>query len=494
MILLWLDINTSFAHSSLALPALHAQVTSKEWQWHIVSGKLHAPYADYIQRAIGLQPDVIAATAWLFNHEYLLALVSRIKALCPHTYVILGGPEFLGNNEAYLRRHPYVNAVFRGEGEEIFPQWLQLWDHPQKRGRLTGICTIDNQGVYRDGGKAKATSLEALIPPENSLFFPFNKPFVQLETTRGCYNNCSFCVSGGDKPLRSLSVHQIRIRLKNMEAKGVRKIRMLDRTFNENPKRSLALLRLFEEFAGSLHFHVEIHPGILTREVKTLMTTLPKGLLHVEAGVQSFDDQVLEASGRTGNSTSLLEGLTFLCSAPNFETHTDLIAGLPYYTLLRLKEDIHTLIALNPDEIQLELLKLLPGTSMREGAFNWGITYAPLPPYEVLSTPAMPPQDVREAQQLSRLLDGWYNHSHWNFPFKELVLREPAFLDDFLTELMHRGLLDQPLSMERRGLLLYEFCRTHYPHYLPQISQTWIEAGYSPKKAPGQYAIKQKNI
>jgi hypothetical protein len=188
-----------------------------------------------------------------------------------------------------------------------------------------------------------------------------------------------------------------------------------------------------------------------------------------------------------GNSASALEGLKFLCSCPHFETHTDLIAGLPHYTLTQLKQDIYTLMRLSPDEIQLELLKLLPGTPMREEAAGLGIAFAPLPPYEVLSTPAMTPYDLQQAHQLSRLLDGWYNHSDWKTPFSLLVLQEPAFLDDFLQELMQRGLLDQPLSMERRGLLLFEFCLGSYPDYLPQISETWINAGYSLKKTPGYY-------
>ncbi|MCL2502477.1 MAG: DUF4080 domain-containing protein [Bacteroidales bacterium] len=485
MILLWLDINCAYAHSSLALPAIHAQVSDKTCRWHVVSGNLHYPYASFTREALRLRPDVIAATAWLFNHNYLLEIISRIKALLPHTYVVLGGPEFLGDNEAYLKAHPYINAVFRGEGEEIFPQWLRLWNNPEAQSRLSGVCTLDSQGKYCDGGRAKASCFEALHPPESSSFFPFDKPFVQLETTRGCSNDCFFCVSGGDKPLRSLSLTQIRARLLHLRDKGVRDIRILDRTFNASPKRSMDLLGIFGEFAGTFRFHIEIHPALLGSEVRALMASLPKGLLHIEAGIQSLDDRVLQASGRSGNSASALDGLNFLCSCPNFETHTDLIAGLPHYSLIQLKADIYTLMELWPDEIQLELLKLLPGSRMSLEAARLGIVYSPRPPYEVLATPDMTPDDLEEARQLSRLLDGWYNHSHWKIPFARLVLQESAFLDDFLHELMRRELLDRPLSMERRGLLLYEFCDASYPNYLPQVSEAWINAGYSLKKAPG---------
>ena len=43
-------------------------------------------------------------------------ITSRVKALLPDACLILGGPEFLGDNEEFLRKNPFVDCVFRGEG------------------------------------------------------------------------------------------------------------------------------------------------------------------------------------------------------------------------------------------------------------------------------------------------------------------------------------------------------------------------------------------
>ena len=496
MILLWLDINSSYAHSSLALPALHAQSTksNREWQWHVVSGLLTTPLSHFIEEAVRLQPNVIAATAWLFNHNRLLEVLSRIKALLPECSIFLGGPEFLGQNETYLRTHPFINAVFRGEGEEIFPQWLQSWNHWEEQHCLQGICTLDNQGVYRDNGIAKVAHFAAIAPPEASIFYPLYKPFVQIETARGCFNDCYFCVSGGDKPIRSLPVEQIRARLQLLVERGIREVRVLDRTFNANTKRTTALLSLFSEFTGLLKFHIEIHPAFLTNKIIDILKGLPNGLLHIEAGLQSLDDHVLNASGRNGNNARSMHGIRLLKACNRFEIHADLIAGLPHYTLARIKEDVKELMHIQLDEIQLELLKLLPGTQMREKAASLGITYAPTPPYEVLSTPTMSTKMLYEAQQLSRLLDGWYNGSgEWRETFVQLTLLNSCFLDSFLQYLMQKQLLEQPLSKERRGLLLYDYCAIHHPDYAPHVSAAWIMAGYSLHKTPGIHAIPIKN-
>ena len=490
MILLWLDINSSYAHSSLALPALHAQSVDENWQWNIVSGTMQSPYIHFLKEAMRLKPDVIAATAWLFNHNHLLDVVSRIKAILPHTYIILGGPEFLGDNEHYVRSHPFVDAVFRGEGEEVFHRWLQVWCVPEQRDRLPGICTIDCQGNYLDNGMAKVDCFHKLLPPESSPFFSLSKPFVQIETTRGCFNDCYFCASGGDKPIRSLTMEQIRTRIHELSSLNIQEIRVLDRTFNARPKRTVELLSLFRAFSGKIRFHVEVHPSFLSSEIIDILRDLPCGLLHIEAGIQSLDDRVITLSGRMGNRQKMVQNLSLLKDNKRLEIHGDLIAGLPNYTLARLKEDVKELILLELDEIQLELLKVLPGTRMRKEAASLGIAYAPTPPYEVLATPTMTPEMLHEAQQLSRLLDGWYNgKSDWRKPFVQLTLAYPCFLDSFLHFLMHEQLLEQPLSMERRGLLLYDFCTTHYPIWLPEISAAWITAGYSLKKAPGQHAV-----
>ena len=133
MKLLWIDLNCSYAHSSLALPALHAQVMHRaDIEWVVVRTTNNETVGTAVDAIYAHRPDVIAATAWLFTHEQLLHVIGRAKALMPRVKVVLGGPEFLGDNEAYLRQHPEVDAVFRGEGEESFARWLDVWDEPEK--------------------------------------------------------------------------------------------------------------------------------------------------------------------------------------------------------------------------------------------------------------------------------------------------------------------------------------------------------------------------
>ncbi len=504
MKILWLDLNCSYAHSSLALPALHAQVMHRtDVEWNVVRTTPGEPVGVVVDAIHAHRPDVLAATAWLFTHEHLLHVVSRVKALMPHVKVILGGPEFLGDNRQYMLCHPEVDCVLRGEGEESFAQWLEVWSKPAEWGSIPGLCFVEKgddgsaacykADAYHDGGMARVADFAALHAPEESTLFTWSKPFVQLETTRGCFNTCAFCVSGMGDPIRMLPIDEIRRRLQNIRERGIRDVRVLDRTFNYHAKRAIELLLLFAEFHPGMRFHLEIHPALLPQSVREVLKSMPHGLLHLEAGIQSLRQEVLDGSLRKGTLEHSLDGLRFLCSLQNLVTHADLIAGLPHYTLAQIYEDIHTLAEYRAGEIQLESLKLLPGTLMRRDAVELGIRYSPLPPYEVLATDAISSSELQEARRLSRLLDAYYNTPAWQSFTRSLILDEEDFLHRFLAYLTRHNYIDQPMSLERRGELLYLFCCEHYPHRVTDAAVAWIEAGMSLKKRPAE-GVRTKHV
>lgn len=494
MKILWLDINSSYSHSSVALPAIHAQVSQhREWEWCVVRGTINDNPGAVAAAVAELEPDVIAATFWLFTHQMQIEVLSRAVQLLGDVKIVCGGPEFLGDNEEFLRRNAFVNAVVRGEGEVALPMFLtSIHDSSNWRG-VEGLCWLED-GQYHDNGVARVLDFAELKYPEDSSFFCWDKPFVQLETTRGCFNTCAFCVSGGEKPVRSQSLKQVAARLENICEHGIRDVRVLDRTFNYDMARACSMLDLFTQYAGRMRFHLEIHPSLLTDTLKAKLSELPDGLLHLEAGIQSLDSGVLAASGRKGSLQTSLEGLKYLASLSNVETHADLIAGLPEYSLEMLYNDIIKLVEIGVDELQIESLKVLPGTKMRAYADALSLKYSPLPPYEVLQTPVTGPSELRSAMRLSRTIDLYYNAEIWQNVFRELVCSDTDFLLAFTMHLKEMMVLDSPISMERRGVILFEYCRRHRPERMSDVSLAWIQGGFSLKKEPAGNILKIKNL
>ena len=508
---IWLDINASWSHSSLALPALHANLspaTAASCNMQVVRGTIKSPVAQIVQEVAALEPTYIFATGWLFNINYLSEVLARVSALCSPQGIFLGGPEFLGDNSDFLRSHPYITAVFKGEGEEMFEEFISsLLGGDSAWRSIPGFeyflpDSSCGSFTYHSSSAVVVKNFKDICSPEDSPLFSWDKSFVQIETSRGCFNSCRFCVSGIEKcPIQDIPIEGLRSRLENICARGIRQVRVLDRTFNGNPHRALQLLDLFKEFAGRLNFHLEVHPALLfpanesesVGKLREALMQMHSGLLHLEAGIQTLRQDVLDLCARKGSCAQAVEGLKHLCGSSAFEVHADLIAGLPGYSYAQLVEDTLELMHICPGEIQLESLKLLPGTWFRLNSDELGIRYSPLPPYEVLQTPAISYEELGKAMTLSKILDLWYNDEKWREPFCAVFAQEVSglpLLHQLIEELHGTDYITQPLSLENKGILLYRFCCKHVPSQSPLVSLQWVRNGLSTKKEPAGNFVK----
>ena len=106
----------------------------------------------------------------------------------------------------------------------------------------------------------------------------------------------------------------------------------------------------------------------------------------------------------------------------------------------------------------------------------------------------MSPDELKGAMQLSRTIDLYYNSESWQKVFGKLVCSHSEFLNDFTSHLKEMMVLDSPISSERRGVILYEYCKRHHPEHLSDVSIAWIQGGFSLKKEPAGTIIKVKNL
>lgn len=487
MRILWLDINASYSHSSLAIPALHAQLSKSIKDrdiWRVVSGSINKDTTYYLSEISEFSPDIILSTLWLFNHKKVISVLERAKALSPNVRIILGGPEFLGDNRDFLTKNHFTEAIFRGEGEDIFPEFIATIESVRSYSKISGFCYIDEQGVYIDNGIAIVKDFAQLNPPESSPLFDWNKPFVQVETSRGCFNRCSFCISGDERKVDNIPIESLESRFDNILRHNIKEVRILDRTFNANANRAAHLLNLFNKYSPNIQFHLEVHPSLLDKRLREILEDLPSGLLHIEAGVQSFEERVLKSCNRTGSSKDTADGVRFLTSLHKYEIHCDLIAALPHYTYREILNDTMVLIELYPQEIQLEVLKLLPGSELTKNASAFNIKYSPSPPYEALETPWISFNELRLSSALSKILDSYYNNVVWRSCFRSIMVDNRDFLEHF-TQHYSNNTPENNINNESRGLYIYNYAILNYQNVVINIILCWMENGLSNRTGPG---------
>lgn len=474
MRLVWLGVESSYSHSSLALPLLsNACRDVSGWEWELVSGTIRDDAFELCRRVVSLEPDVVSSTAYLFNRHVVLDVLGRIKRLRPDVVIIVGGPECLGEGaDSLLSSSSFIDYVVRGEGESVLPLFLERLSSGEDMGGIPGLLYRggENSGSGFDTGWAEAPL------PGSDRFFDFEKPFAQIETSRGCPMGCTYCTSCRT-PVRMKSLDRVREELTCLRDGGVREIRVLDRTFNVPDSRGAELLRLFRQEFGDMRFHLEIHPGVLGSEVRHELRLANKGNLHIEAGVQTFNPDVLALVGRSTDVDAVQEGLRFLTGTETFETHCDLLAGLPGQTLEDVIVDVEQLVELGAGEIQLESLKVLPGTELRRQADELGLIFSDEPLYDVMATKTMNQDDMATCRHLSRILDLFHNPESLRQTFRAAYGEVPGFVRDFLGWCKESdiGNIGNPLSLRRRFELLEEFFVDRgYVLGLDELTKAWM--------------------
>ncbi|MBN2452570.1 MAG: radical SAM protein, partial [Lentisphaeria bacterium] len=345
-------------------------------------------------------------------------------------------------------------------------------------------CTLDEAGVYHDDGTRAVRDAWATAPPPcGSPFFDTAKPFVQIETARGCALGCSYCTSGTGLPPRYRAIGSVREELRQLRERGVRQVRVLDRTFNLPPARAARLLELFLEAFPEIRFHLEVHPAYLPSELRRILRRAPPGRLHVEAGLQTTSARSLAASQRRGGPRRALDGIRFLARCPGFETHVDLLAGLPEQRLDDVRRDVHQLLAIGPAEIQLEVLKVLPGTPLRLAAPSLGIRFSPVPPYEVIETPHLSRTDLTRVRRLSRILDRFPLRHPLGHCLRYAVCEDPGLLDRLAAESSPDGEHWPPTDLAGRFRLLRRCLRPQADDATDELRLAWLASGLKPTDA-----------
>ena len=390
-------IGAMYVHTNLAVRCLHAAVEQALPGIPHTVLELHGnqPFGAQLRAIWATEPSVVCFSTYIWNRERVFSLARTLKRAMPHVRVALGGPEVSFDLAETMALHPYIDAIVAGEGEGSYPALLAAF----ARGE-SGPLLYERP---------------APLPPDRWPDPYGNRPVVDpdriwyAETSRGCPFQCQFCLSAGEK-VRALPAAQAVEKLRGLAERGARLIKLVDRTFNYDPVRAREIWRGLLALDADCAFHFEIDACLVDRESLALLAAAPKGRFQFEIGVQSASPEVLEAVRRAGRFEDVVRAVRALREPDNIPLHLDLIAGLPKETWASFARGFDLAYALRPHRLQLGFLKLLPGSELRRDAERLGIVYAPNPPYEVLSTPALSFAELQELHDVEKALD-WYGNS-----------------------------------------------------------------------------------
>lgn len=411
-------LNSTFQHAAFGLRYLYSNLKELQPLTEINEFTIVQNPKDIAEKILLKEPEIVGFGVYIWNTRQTLEVIETIKKVAPHITIVLGGPEisYETENQELLKSADYI---IKGEADFLFYEFCRDW--------FQGIRPIKK-------------IISGPLPDITQIQFPYDfysdkdieNRILYVEASRGCPYKCEYCLSSLDVAVRNFQAKPFLLEMQKLIDRGARTFKFVDRTFNLSPKISTEIMKFFlSQVEKKIFLHFELVPDRLPDDLKTLIEKFPKGALQFEIGIQTWNPQVAANISRRQNYTKIDENLKYLKQKTTVHTHADLIVGLPGETIESFGKGFDALAALEPDEIQVGILKRLKGTPIIRHDKPFEMVYSEQPPFQILKT-----KDVNyiEMQKMVRFAKYWdliANSGNFNTTTAYLKTRGSLF-DTFL--------------------------------------------------------------
>ncbi|RQW87021.1 MAG: DUF4080 domain-containing protein [Geobacter sp.] len=491
MKILLTTLHAKFIHASLALPCLKAATNKMAGIQSVIREfTVNEQRTGILRELISEEADLVAFSCYIWNVEAVTRIAADLKLVRPETLLVAGGPEVSYSAEEFLRDNSAFDFVICGEGET---SWQELLTYLVKNADTAinpdampaGIAYRNETGIVAARERDPIENLDEIPSPFALDLVDTTKPLVYYETSRGCPFSCAFCLSSLEKGVRSFSMERIHADILYLIQKEVHVVKLVDRTFNYDAGRADEIWDFILAHNKTSTFHFEIAADLLTEENLRRLSRVPAGMFRFEIGVQATGKETLSRVSRKSDPDLLLAMVKRLRDETGVTVHLDLVAGLPGEDYQGFLTSLGRLFPVNPHHIQVEPLKVLKGSPMTEIAVREEYAFSATPPYTILRTPDLSFDEIGHIEELSRLLDLYFNSERFSrslatvaryLPLTDFfdtmasfMKKETKAVQVSLKGLFERiwhfseGTLPKEAISDFQDALCYDFCLGEYP-------------------------------
>ncbi len=453
---LLISINTKYIHSSLSVWYLKSSVSNPIHDIEIIESTVKISQNNLLSEIASANAKVIGFSTYIWNIEYIKEILPLVREQNPNAVIILGGPEVSYNASSVLAELPCVDYVICGEGEEIFPLFIERIKNNLSPIGISGVNSIDFSSP------AHTNQNEPISPYTSEYFDRLKGRIAYIETSRGCPYSCSYCLSGRLCKIKFFSLDRVKKDIEALSISGAKTIKFIDRTFNCNEKRAIEIIKFIIEntpvYSG-ICFHFEMAGDIISEDLINILKTAPVGLIQIEVGVQSLNQKTLELVNRKTNTDILLSNMQKLIKNNNIHIHMDLIAGLPGENYQSFKHSFNELFKIRPHMLQLGFLKLLHGSPLEKencGNFNNKA------PYEIIQNDFLTQEDVQKLKFTEDALERLYNSGRFKNLIETILYKHDVTAFDLFYEFGNKYKLTYGTKLED----LCSYVLEHFQKYI----------------------------
>ncbi len=418
---LFLNINTKFTHSSLAIPYLLAYLKKKtpDIKTGFIERELQSSPESIAYDIIRFSPDILALSVYLWNVDFYREIIEIIQNCSNQITIVAGGPEVSYDSDRYSDIFDYMIC---GEGEIPFYEFITSGDQSS---------SIFNSIEKNETIPYELSDLSLLPSPFlNKTYILENRAFIFYESSRGCNWNCSYCSSSNSRDVRYFPLERVYSELDFLFGSEIRSIRFIDRTFNADNQRCCNIIEYILKNNKNKRFQFEIRPELITDDLVDILKSSKPDEIQFEIGIQSMNIDVLKRINRGANLEKVEKNLLKLSKKTPVHLHLDLISGLPGENRQSFFSSVNKAYSFGADTIQMGRLKILPGTEIRNCD---GLVYSERAPYRIISTLEMEFKDIYEIDRISRIVQIYFNDGKFKNLIPFLALLTGSFSELFIS-------------------------------------------------------------
>ena len=414
-------INAKYIHSNLAVYSLRAYAQQYKDEIQIAEYTINQQIDDILMDLYKKKPDVLCFSCYIWNLSYVEELIREFGKIFPSVPIWVGGPEVSYDTKDVLERLPEVTGVIFGEGEKTFLEVVEYYHGKDvKLSEIKGIAYRGEEGQFLQNSWREVMDLSE-VPFVYHDMADFKNKIIYYESSRGCPFSCSYCLSSIDKCLRFRKLELVEKELQFFIDEKVPQVKFVDRTFNCNHKHAIAIWKYIKEHdKGITNFHFEVAADLLNEEELKLIESMRPGLIQLEIGVQSTNEQTIREIRRTMRFEEVARIVQRINQGENVHQHLDLIAGLPYEDMESFQKSFDDVYRLHPEQLQLGFLKVLKGSHMESQKERYGLVYKSRPPYEVLYTKWLSYEEMMQLKSVEEMVEVYYNSGQFSYCLRKL--------------------------------------------------------------------------
>ena len=362
----------------LGLGYLAAVLEKNQYKVDIIDCQaLKRSYEEFKDEISKRKPDFVGVTSTTLTYKSALKILEIAKQVHPNCITAIGGPHVSFWDDKALEEAPYLDIVFRKEGEETIVELMGRLNAQKSYDDLLGLTCRKDGKIVRNPDRPMIQDLDALPFPAHHLFpleslQKYGKVVFPVSTSRGCTFWCNFCsaVRMFGRGYRRRSPKSVGDELEYLHKTfGAQQFTFYDDAFTVDQERTHQICQEIHKRNLKIKWDCETRVDMVTKEL--LQEMKDAGCIAVWFGVEAGSKKVLEAMGK-GFTMEITRRSFKWAKECGLMTIASVILGFPEETPETAWETIKYVEELSPDDVGYYIATPYPGTPLYDQVVSNG--------------------------------------------------------------------------------------------------------------------------